>query len=119
MTEGVYLVSFGDVAAPGKFINGGVVMLDTLKVYGGDSGYYYTGNYSVNGDKISADVRIEKHNPGWVDAFGTGLKSFKIKLEGTRVDELLDQLSFSGHMTLATSPNITLPIILVRRETFN
>jgi hypothetical protein len=40
MTEGVYLVSFGDVNAPGQFINGGVVMLDTLKVYGGDSGYY-------------------------------------------------------------------------------
>jgi len=119
MTEGVYLVSFGDVNAPGQFINGGVVMLDTLKVYGGDSGYYYTGSYSVKEDKISADVRIEKHNPGWHDAFGTGLESFKITLDVKRVDEPLDHLSFAGHMTLTTPPNTKLPIILVRKETFN
>jgi hypothetical protein len=46
--EGLYVVEFGDVQAQGIYRNGGVAVLETLRIFGGDSGYYYVGNFSVN-----------------------------------------------------------------------
>jgi hypothetical protein len=63
--EALYVVHFADLANPHRFLNGGVVVLETLCVFGGDSGYYYTGSYKVNGKALEVSATITQHNPGW------------------------------------------------------
>jgi hypothetical protein len=48
--EALYVVEFGDVAIGGQtytYWNGGVAVLETNRIFGGDSGYYYLGNYTI------------------------------------------------------------------------
>jgi hypothetical protein len=48
--EALYVVEFGDVALGGQqYRNGGVAVLETNRIFGGDSGYYYVGTFSSNG----------------------------------------------------------------------
>lgn len=44
--EGLWVVKFTDPNNPGRSINGGVVVVETQRILGGDSGYYYTGEVS-------------------------------------------------------------------------
>src|SRR5438874_2604832 len=82
--EALYVVEFGDVALGGQqYRNGGVAVLETNRIFGGDSGYYYVGTYSVKDGQIEAQVRIVKHNPTWVNAFGDASPSFNIKMQGS------------------------------------
>ena len=72
--EGLYVVEFGDVAIGGQtytYWNGGVAVLETNRIFGGDSGYYYVGNYTIKDGQFEATVKIVKHNPTWEDAFGS------------------------------------------------
>ena len=41
--ESLYVAEFGDVDGL-SFRNGGVVILETNRVFGGDSGYFYLGD---------------------------------------------------------------------------
>ena len=91
--ESLYVVEFGDVAGR-AYRNGGVAVLETNRVFGGDSGYYYVGTYSVSGKNITAAVKIVKHNPGWQDAFGTTAQSFAVNMKSTINDNGVIQ----GHM---------------------
>src|SRR5258706_308137 len=75
LLESLYVIEFGDVAGQ-NYRNGGVVVLETNRVFGGDSGYYYVGPFSTDGQRIEATVKIIKHNPKWQDAFGTTAQSF-------------------------------------------
>src|ERR1700726_641838 len=71
--EGLYVVEFGDVAIGGQtytYWNGGVAVLEANRIFGGDSGYYYVGNYTIKDSQFEATVKIVKHNPTWEDAFG-------------------------------------------------
>ena len=81
MTEALYTVEFGDVTGSG-YINGGVVVLETNRVFGGDSGYYYLGNYTVKDGVLTATVEITKHNPAWANAFGDYAGAFRIQVTG-------------------------------------
>ena len=49
-TEALYVVKFGDVAIGGQtytYWNSGVAVLETNRIFGDDSGYYYLGNYTI------------------------------------------------------------------------
>ena len=81
MREALYRVQFGDVAGPG-YRNGGVAVLETNRVFGGDSGYYYLGTYAVKNDEITAKVHIVKHDPAWGNAFGDNSSKFEIDIMG-------------------------------------
>jgi hypothetical protein len=73
-TEALYVVEFGDVAIAGQtytYWNGGLAVLETNRIFGGDSGYYHLGNYTIKDSRFEATVNIVKHNPTWEDAFGS------------------------------------------------
>jgi hypothetical protein len=47
---------FGGVAMGGetyRYWNGGVAVLETNRLFGGDSGYYYLGNYTIKDSQSS------------------------------------------------------------------
>jgi T3SS negative regulator,GrlR len=106
--EALYVVKFGDVAGPQ--VNGGVVVLETNRIFGGDSGYYYTGTYSLTGTILSGKARVVKHDPSWTDAFGTTQTSFDITIKAIVSDGV-----FAGHMTLDAAPHTQLPISFIRK----
>ncbi len=106
MVEALYVVQFGDFAGA-TFRNGGVAVLETNRVFGGDSGYYYLGNYEVKDGTISASVQIVKHDPNWRDAFGDNSASFAVILQGKIEGQII-----SGHMIRTDNPKLSLPVRL-------
>jgi hypothetical protein len=106
--EALYVVEFGDVAGRG-YRNGGTAVFETGRIFGGDSGYYYLGTYTIDKDQLSARARIVKHNPSWVNAFGDASDDFEITVIGTRNgNTITGQMQRSG-------TGIILPIRLIRK----
>lgn len=78
--NGFYVVEFGDVN--GKQVNGGVAALKDGRVQGGDSGYYYVGEYAVSGSNFTSSLNVVKHNPTWESAFGDTASQFTLQITG-------------------------------------
>jgi hypothetical protein len=107
--EALYTVEFGDVAGPG-YTNGGVAVLETNRVFGGDSGYYYLGKFAVAGLAIAATIEVVKHDPTWRDAFGDKAQRFSVKMSGTFSGDVM-----TGQMERLDKPGSILPIRMTRR----
>ncbi len=107
--EALYTVEFGDIAG-GAFRNGGVAILETLRVFGGDSGYYYLGDYSVAGEILTASVKVVKHNAMWANVFGDAATEFNIQING-----VIREGSVTGFMERIGMPGVRLPVRLIRR----
>src|SRR5580700_6450871 len=98
--EGLYVVEFGDVAIGGQtytYWNGGVAVLETNRIFGGDSGYYYVGNYTIKDSQFEATVKIVKHSPTWEDAFGSTSPSFKVKVQATSNNGIIEGFRTRPH----------------------
>lgn len=79
MKDGLYKVAFQTPLGQGS----GVVVLQGGKLSGGDSAMYYVGNYTLNADKFTAEVRTDAHSqaPGMQPVFGRD--QVTIRLTGT------------------------------------
>jgi hypothetical protein len=107
--EALYVVEFGDVVGPG-YRNGGIVILETARIFGGDSGYYYIGHYSVFGNCFEASLCITKHNPAWANAFGDDAREFEIRVLGS-----IENDSIVATMERMDRPGLRLPLRLTRK----
>ncbi len=65
MVEGLWLVEFRNMENSGK----GVVTLETQRILGGDSGYYYIGDYSIDHNTMNATIKISQHYEGMINIF--------------------------------------------------
>ena len=109
--EALWAVHFGDAYAPGQ-PNGGVAMLETSRIFGGDAQFYYVGEYDVSDDKLTAQVRITHFSGPNMTAFGVPLiEPLQLKLEGRRSGDMI-----SGQMWPISNPNMCLPVSLKRLE---
>jgi hypothetical protein len=55
----IYVVEFGDVAIGGQtyaYWNGGVAVPETNRIFGGDSGYHYLGNYNIKDTQLTEAI---------------------------------------------------------------
>lgn len=57
-------------------------MLETGRVFGGDSQFYYLGKYSVSGAAVQAEIRVTHYHGPTGTAFGDTAASFDVKLDG-------------------------------------
>jgi hypothetical protein len=57
MKNGLYKVEFVTPLGQGA----GVVVLDNGLIRGGDSGLFYTGSYTLNGETFSAEIATDRH----------------------------------------------------------
>ena len=89
--EALWAVYFDDVAG---YRNGGVVVFETLRIFGGDSKFYYTGEYEVSGEEVTARVTSTHYHGDGMTAFGfptTG--SVRLEVRGTRQgDEMIGEV---------------------------
>jgi hypothetical protein len=59
----------------------GVVVFETEKIFGGDSLYYYLGNYKTSNGILEAEIEVTHYFGSKSSIFGE-LDKFKIKLTG-------------------------------------
>lgn len=75
--EGFWLVQFQGVQGFG----GGAVTLIHGKVFGGDSGFLYTGSYTDQGGTLTAKIHVKRAFPGAPSVMGRD--QFDLELSGT------------------------------------
>ena len=60
---------------------GGAVVFETGRIFGGDSQYYYVGNYEVSNGCISGDLEVTHFAGATESIFGSAVK-FSLHVEG-------------------------------------
>lgn len=106
MLEALWSVEFISNA---QFNGAGVVVLETGRAFGGDSQYYYVGDYKMHHDKTQVSLRVKHYSGQPSSIFGT-LKEFNVKLEGIPAR---DTFTMEGY--LVENPALKMIIRLTRR----
>lgn len=107
--EALWLVNFGDYETPNEARNGGVLVLETERGFGGDSGYAYVGTYNVSSDKFEADISISRFNPEVESVWGPDVTELDVHASLTREDHIM-----YGTMWPVVAPDQKLAVFLVR-----
>jgi len=79
MQNGIYRVDFRSgrrIGAPG------LAVLKDGSVNGGDDGFIYRGTYQVEGEQVTSQIYVSKHNPGAQSVFGP-IDNYTLALTGT------------------------------------
>lgn len=84
--EALWTVRFGQMGTPEASLEGGVAVMESGRIFGGDSGYAYLGSYDLSGSTISGDLHIIRHGDPkhWQSVYGLQEAEFKAGFEGTR-----------------------------------
>ena len=77
MIEGFWIVQYEGMQGNG----GGVAMFIKGKVFGGDSGYTYTGSYRIQGISVKANVTVRNFLPGVPSVVGV-VGDFEMNIDG-------------------------------------
>lgn len=105
MVDGFWTVRF---EAGGNW-GAGVVVLMNGKVFGGDNGFTYTGSYSLIGDTMTGEVKVQNFEPTVPNVLG--LNSYALTLRGQVAGD-----SISGQATTPARPGVTLAFRLQKRS---
>lgn len=83
--EALYAIRFGHAGSPGLPLNGGVVVLETERLFGGDSWYAYTGTYTLQGSTVTGQLHALRHfdQAGTESAWGTQESEFDVQFTAT------------------------------------
>jgi len=90
----------------------GVIVLSNKRLFGGDSGYYYTGSYNIKNGIITADLVVIRHDPNWLSVFGA-IDSFKLSFSGQA-----DNLHFKALGSIVGAPELKISIVGNKKEDF-
>ena len=111
--EGMWAMVAGE-AAEGEVRSGGVIVLETGRVFGGDSVVAYVGTYSVEGSQMTAQVERWKYNASidGIDVFGDDLDNMpNATFRGTR-GEVDGATVISGSIWRDTDPSLHVPVFM-------
>jgi hypothetical protein len=107
MTDGLWVVEFESVLGlSGK----GVMVLNGSRVLGGDMGYYYSGQCTINENRISGSVAVVRFDPNTVSVFGP-IERFTLSFDG--------QISGNTFEVIAKStsfPSVPMTIKGIKKE---
>ena len=112
--EGMWAIYFGDVA--GGQVNSGIIVLETERLFGGDSLMAYRGNYTVSNGHVQGTGQVWAYNPTVqaITAFGQpNPEPQEVRLEGDLQPES-DPLVIEGLIWRTSAPGIQLPARLVK-----
>lgn len=79
--EGLWAAEFGHSGAAFVPANAGIVVLETGRVFGGDTWFAYTGSYDLSGDGITGSLKVHRHHHDGnsIDAWETGEDVFQVE----------------------------------------
>jgi len=81
--EGLWTAEFG--SSTGVF-SGGVVVLQDGRVMGGDGGYFYLGEYTLNGNALRASIEVQPFIENYQSVFRTANRKLTLDLVGSLQD---------------------------------
>ena len=111
MIEGMWAVYFNadNGGAPGVGPGAGVVVLETGRVFGGDSSYYYTGDYDVAaGGRVTARIRVRHYAGPRNNIFGA-VQDASLEVSGILLGR--EQAMMGGHVVGAPQQRIALGFV--------
>lgn len=82
--NGLWTAEFG--SSVGIF-GGGVVVLQDGRIFGGDGGYYYIGDFELVGNALKARIKVAPFVEGYESVFKSVGRPLTLILEGTWTDE--------------------------------
>lgn len=85
MVEGFWIVQFEGVQGNG----GGVVFFVKGRIFGGDSGFVYTGTYQTDERTISGLVKVRNFLPEVLSVFGVP-GDYELRLKGTVAGKIIE-----------------------------
>jgi len=96
----------------GGWTNGGVVVLERGRLFGGDGQYYYAGRLSLNpdGTSVSGHLKVVHYHGDRTTAFGDAGPVFSLDVQGT----VLSPAAISGVLKRPGFGNLAFR--LARRE---
>lgn len=106
-SDGLWIVEFG--SSLGLF-GRGVMVLNGTRILGGDVGYYYSGQCTIEQNKIKAQVDVIRFDRNSVSIFGD-IESFVLEFEG-----MVNNNSFQARATCDKFPNIAMEVRGSKRE---
>ena len=113
--EGMWAIYFGDVDQ--QQVNSGVLVLETERIFGGDSLMAYKGTYGVANGTIEASALIWAYNPtiDVVSAFGEVSPSpSTVSLQGQIGSDNNGSPMISAQIWQEQNPTVKLPARLVK-----
>ncbi|MBF0285507.1 MAG: hypothetical protein HQL51_13735 [Magnetococcales bacterium] len=90
------------------WIMGGIVVLETNRIFGGDGQYYYTGTYSLNDSNIEGTMTAKHYHGEKKTAWGDAESQFEVKFKG-----VVDKQSIFGE---ASRSQGKVPFRMLKRE---
>lgn len=106
MLEALWTVEFlSNLGATGA----GVVVFETGRVFGGDTQYYYLGDYKIEGETVSGEAEITHYGDQPYSVFGP-MKKFRIKVSGKLSVPVME---LKGH--LVDNPSMKIVMRLTKR----
>jgi hypothetical protein len=87
-----------------KWENGGVVVLETGQIFGGDSQYYYVGRFELVGNgELSGQMKVVHYHGERRSAFGDAGPTFEVEVHGklTAPDKMSGVMTRPGFGNLA------------------
>jgi len=104
--EALYGIEFVSLSDSGY----GVVILETNRIFGGDSSFVYIGDYEVKNGKVYADVKCTNDRKTLPSIFGD-INEFNLHLEGDLGDK---EIILYGQMI--ENPEQKIGVKLTRRS---
>lgn len=111
--EGLWCFQTASVDAPDQFVFGGVVVLESGRVLGGDSAFAFIGDYAVKESQIIAKVRSFQ----WNGAMGNIENVFG--MTGPDIDYVVDLVGsregdhINGYLSPQGIADVRLPIVML------
>ena len=105
MVEGFWIVQYEGMKGNG----GGVAVFIKGKVFGGDTGYTYTGSYQTQGNIVKAHVKVRNFLPGVPSVLGV-VGDFDLNIDGKLEGEVI-----SGTGSLVNSQAVGIAVKLTKR----
>jgi len=105
MVDGFWLMQLEAVQGRG----GGVIVLTKGHIFGGDSGFCYTGKYELQDKSLKARVTVRKFLPDVVSMFGIE-GDYNVDLTGTVEGDII-----KGKAVLPAHPEAAIVVRLTKR----
>lgn len=111
--EGLWAFVSNQYDDPNLFAAGGVVTMETGRIFGGDSAMVYLGSYEVDGNTVVGDVESFTYNPAYAEGlnvFGvTGEERVPIRFEGLR-----DGDGIKAEIWMKSNPDLRLTVVMTK-----
>lgn len=107
MVNGLWTIEFTSLNLVGK---GVLVVLSDGKLLGGDSGYYYSGNFRVSGDAVSGTIGVTRFDRNSVSVFGD-IDNFSLNFDGK-----VSGKSITGLASRTDVPSLKIKFVCNKKE---